>query len=640
MCRPIAGLATAIALGAALVLISRPAAAADGCEFLVFAEGGGSAATCGAEADTQVGGKPYCAIHAGLAKGGWEALPDPPSPGHCAACDRRDRYLLELRGWKFLDSYLLFHLLRGSNLAAPSGAPDSRQSHEHEDVLPFTVLDSQVAWVREIKHAEKAAERSDFAKFAAKRADADRAAKAFVFTSLGHPGVAEERRQLERCFLLENMGITTLYSGARVADELGVGFGVRPSGLYARIREGQRSSLKPVEVKNKTSKPLDALLTSGLARGEDVGAALHFSPYAGWSAADWSPVYLGGEDHTPALSREIVGEFARSDRNLDAVLAAAASPGDRDAFVAAMMRYYAGLSVEARVLFVNTSFMLFLFKSLEEQIQGVPDAAQRAEDYGARWRAAILDEEWRRWKRDLARRVGADAGDWPALMAAYFARDAERLRAVTGADAVPAWASEANLRKAFEQRAVEFADNDYLYHAGGGYTGAYSDVVRIYDGVFPGLSPSVASDVSRFYGDYDLFAFSEPGAGGYALIDQNTDERGAGALRALQVDPFFEAQHGAIWAWHPSGAKERNIKDVIMRRHGPGSDEPVIWFTSVPGEQGAQMVVTLAYYVVPAASAAAEAGGDPHAAGRLVSVWHRDYADAQRAWWPKGCGQE
>lgn len=150
--------------------------------------------------------------------------------------------------------------------------------------------------------------------------------------------------------------------------------------------------------------------------------------------------------------------------------------------------------------------------------------------------------------------------------------------------------SDAALEAAFMSRSKEYMEEDHAYRKG-----HYAPHTTL---VGPYVRLKVRPDVNMV-GDHDLFAFTSPEGKEYGVFVPDTDERVAGAQKALQNKSTFQAQHGGIWYWKPDTNFNVQIKQKIMGAHGPDGDEPLVYIR--PGKQ-----VTAAYYTT---------------ADKLESVW-------------------
>lgn len=190
------------------------------------------------------------------------------------------------------------------------------------------------------------------------------------------------------------------------------------------------------------------------------------------------------------------------------------------------------------------------------------------------FRQAAKEEDWRK--------------KWPLITN----RRREQLRAL--GERINQNPDQAKLKEKFFERSKEYMEEDYDYRRG--HYALYTTL----DG--PRIRLKIRPHVDMV-GDHDLFLFTQGDKYGVPA-----PANGVAAIQtALQSANTFQAQHGGIWYWEPTTRFNRNIKDVIMRAHGPSGAEPLVYVQ--PG-----MRVTAAYYIPEE--------------NRLRSVW--DCEDAKK----------
>jgi len=137
--------------------------------------------------------------------------------------------------------------------------------------------------------------------------------------------------------------------------------------------------------------------------------------------------------------------------------------------------------------------------------------------------------------------------------------------------------NEDELKKKFFERSKEYMEEDYDYRRG-----HYAPYTAL-------EGPHIRLKIRRnadMVGDHDLFLFTQGDEYGSPAPANVV----AAIQTALQSANTFQAQHGGIWYWEPTTAFNKNIKDVIMRAHGPDGAEPLVYLQ--PGKR-----VSAAYFI-------------------------------------------
>lgn len=165
----------------------------------------------------------------------------------------------------------------------------------------------------------------------------------------------------------------------------------------------------------------------------------------------------------------------------------------------------------------------------------------------------------------------------------------------------------AKLKSKFEQRLKEYINEDHNYRTGGHYA-QHVHLAGIH--IRAAQRPN-----ATMVGDHDLFGFTDPGSHEFLAAD---DEKAINAQAALQKSSGFQAQHGGIWNWKPTEQKNVEIKDVIMGAHGPGKDEPLVYFNPLYKDDSGDRAVSVAFYIKGKSD-------------RVKSVW---WFPQDKAWYP------
>lgn len=161
------------------------------------------------------------------------------------------------------------------------------------------------------------------------------------------------------------------------------------------------------------------------------------------------------------------------------------------------------------------------------------------------------------------------------------------------------------LKSKFDQRLREYIAEDHNYRPGGHYA-KHVHLAGIH------IRAAQRPDATMV-GDHDLFGFTDPATHNFLEVSHTLE-----AQAALQKSSGFQAQHGGIWNWKPVETKNIAIKDVIMGAHGPGKDEPLVYFNPLFKDESGTRPVSVAFYTK----------GTPD---RVQSVWEHP---TDKAWYP------
>lgn len=116
-------------------------------------------------------------------------------------------------------------------------------------------------------------------------------------------------------YLLAGMPKGAMLDAIAVAMKYGRFIAVRPTGVAAHMGIESGAPTKAQEFKNKTSKPMDAILCNEI-RFEDIGSVVHYDPRVGWTSDVKMWEYFPAKPPKPTASstyreREIYNEWLK-----------------------------------------------------------------------------------------------------------------------------------------------------------------------------------------------------------------------------------------------------------------------------------------------------------------------------------------
>ena len=128
--------------------------------------------------------------------------------------------------------------------------------------------------------------------------------------------------------------------------------------------------------------------------------------------------------------------------------------------------------------------------------------------------------------------------------------------------------NEQALRKVFDDRSLEYFEQDYDYRRGHYCNHTFLDGPKIQLKIRQGCD---------IVGDHDLFFFTQGIDGIYSQPAPASSPKVPQIQTELQNSNTFQAQHGGIWYWEPTDQNNRDvIKKKIMGAHSDTGDEPLI----------------------------------------------------------------